>query len=306
MKQKKAFIFIILAGLLWGSSCLFVAALKPYGFTSLQMTGLRGLTAGIGMTVYALLTNRKVFRVRLTQLLLFLCIGACLFFTAFFYYSAMPLTGTPTAVILMYSSTVFVMIFSVLVWKERFTTLKLISVISVLAGCCLVSGIVGGIQFHLMGMVFGLLSGLTYTAYNILTKYATQHGAHPLSVTVYGFIVMSIISLCVLKPTEVIPLISVKPALLLPLVLGMGVCTFLIPYFLYTLSLRDLPAGTAASLGVVEPMAATVYSVLFLHERLTVFSAIGIVLVLLAVLLLGKTEGKEPPSKTDSTVYTSK
>ena len=115
MKQKIAFIFIILAGLLWGSSCLFVSALKPYGFTSLQMTGLRGLMAGIGMTVYVLLTDRTRFRVKPKNLFVFACIGICLFLTAFFYYTAMPLTGTSTAVILMYTSTVFVMIFSVVV-----------------------------------------------------------------------------------------------------------------------------------------------------------------------------------------------
>ena len=77
MKQKKAFIFIILAGLLWGSSCLFVSALKPYGFTSLQMTGMRGILAGIGMTVYALLSNRSCFRVKPQWLLVFACNGIC-------------------------------------------------------------------------------------------------------------------------------------------------------------------------------------------------------------------------------------
>lgn len=299
MKQKKALIFIIMAGLLWGSSCLFVSALRPYGFTSLQMTGMRGILAGIGMTVYGLLTDRKCFRVKLRWLFVFACNGICLFLTAFFYYSAMPLTGTPTAVILMYTSTIFVMIFSVLVWKERFTLLKGISIICVLAGCCLVSGIVGGLQFHLVGVIFGIGSGLTYTTYNILTKFSARHEQNPVSVTVYGFLTMSVISLFVVEPRETFPIIASDPAKILPLVLGMGICTFLVPYFLYTLSLQELEAGTAASFGVVEPMAASVYSVLFLHEKLTVFSLIGIVLVLVAVVLLGKTEGRHSPKPLD-------
>lgn len=298
MKQKKALIFIILAGLLWGSSCLFVSALKPY-FTPLQMTGMRGILAGIGMTVYALLANRSCFRVKPRWLFVFACNGACLFLTAFFYYSAMPLTGTPTAVILMYLSTVMVLIFSVIVWKERFTVLKCISVICVLAGCCLVSGIVGGLKFHLVGVIFGVLSGVTYTVYNILTKFSARHGQNPISVTVYGFLTMSVISLFVVEPQITFPILTSEPAKLIPLVVGMGVCTFIVPYFLYTLSLQELEAGTAASLGVVEPMAATVYSVLFLHEKLSVFSAIGVVLVLVAVVLLGKTEGKKSPKKLE-------
>ncbi len=297
MKQKKALLFIILAGLLWGSSCLFVSALKPY-FTPLQMTGMRGILAGIGMTVYGLLTNRGCFRVKPRWLFVFACNGACLFLTAFFYYSAMPLTGTPTAVILMYLSTVMVLIFSVIVWKERFTPLKAVSVVCVLAGCCLVSGVVGGLKFHLLGVIFGVLSGVTYTVYNILTKFSARHGQNPLSVTIYGFLTMSVISLFVVEPQVTFPILASEPAKLIPLVLGMGICTFIVPYFLYTLSLQELEAGTAASLGVVEPMAATVYSVLFLHEELTVFSAIGVVLVLVAVILLGKTEGHKKPKNT--------
>lgn len=291
MKQKKALIFIILAGLLWGSSCLFVSALEDY-FTPLQMTGMRGILAGLGMTVYTLLVNRKAFRVKPLWLLVFVCNGACLFLTAFFYYSAMPKTGAPTAVILMYLSTVLVMIFSVVVWKERFTLLKAISVVCMLAGCCLVSGIVGGLKFHLVGVIFALGSALTYTTYNVLTKFSARHGQNPLSVTVYGFLTMSVISLFVVEPTVTFPILASKPFPLIPLVLGMGVCTFLVPYFLYTLSLQDLDAGTAASFGVVEPMAGTVYSILFLKQDFDVFLILGVILVLTAVILLGIAERK--------------
>ncbi len=299
MKQKKALLFIILAGLLWGTSCLFASALKPY-FTPLQMTGMRGILAGIGMTVYGLLTDRKCFRVKLRWLFVFACNGACLFLTAFFYYSAMPLTGAPTAVILMYLSTVMVLIFAVIVWKESFTTLKCISVIAMLAGCCLVSGIVGGLNFHLVGVLFGLGSALTYTTYNVLTKFSARHGQNPVSVTVYGFLTMSVISLFVVEPTVTFPIIASQPVKLIPLVLGLGICTFIVPYFLYNLSLQELDAGTAASFGVVEPMASTVYSVIFLKEPMTVYSVIGVVLVLVAVVLLGKAENTKKEKKTET------
>ena len=61
----------------------------------------------------------------------------------------------------------------------------------------------------------------------------------------------------------------------------------------YTKAMRTLPAGTASALGIVEPMAATVFSIAFLDERLSVISVAGIILILLAVFLLGKAEGKE-------------
>ena len=54
--------------------------------------------------------------------------------------------------------------------------------------------------------------------------------------------------------------------------------------------MRDLPAGTASALSIVEPMAATVFSVVLFHEAMSVASVIGIVLILLAVFLLSRDE----------------
>ena len=56
--------------------------------------------------------------------------------------------------------------------------------------------------------------------------------------------------------------------------------------------MKDLNAGTASALSIVEPMAATVFSVAFLNEKLTVFSVAGIILILGAVLLLAREESK--------------
>ena len=81
-----------------------------------------------------------------------------------------------------------------------------------------------------------------------------------------------------------------KPLLIVPLMIALGVTTFVLPYFLYTLAMRDLPAGTASALSIVEPMAATVFSVVLFHEAMSVASVIGIVLILLAVFLLSRDE----------------
>ena len=84
-----------------------------------------------------------------------------------------------------------------------------------------------------------------------------------------------------------------EPWLTIPLILALGIVTFVLPYLLYTLALKELPAGTASALGIVEPMAATVFSVVIFREALSVYSVVGIVLILLAVFLLGKAEDKQ-------------
>ena len=88
-----------------------------------------------------------------------------------------------------------------------------------------------------------------------------------------------------------------NPFPVIPLIIGMGIATFVTPYFIYTLAMRDLPAGTASALGIVEPMAATVFSVIFLDEKLSLLPEIGIALILAAVFMLGKAEGPEKAKK---------
>ena len=111
-----------------------------------------------------------------------------------------------------------------------------------------------------------------------------------MTTTVYNSMFMAIIALCVCNPVGIVTSAAQKPLLIVPLMIALGVTTFVLPYFLYTLAMRDLPAGTASALSIVEPMAATVFSVVLFHEAMSVASVIGIVLILLAVFLLSRDE----------------
>ena len=291
--KRRAFIYIITAGVLWGTSGLFVDALTPYGFSSLQITMLRGVISCLCMAIFVAIRGKVLFRVKPREIWLPLAIGVALFGTSSCYYLSMQMTSVSTAVVLMYMAPVYVMIYSVLFLGERLSGLKLFAVVAMFAGCCLVSGIVGGLKFDLVGILLGLLSGVAYGAYNILTKIALRKGLAPETTTFYSFVVMSVIALSVSHPYGAVSLIGKQPMILIPLVLALGLVTYVLPYLLYTKAMRTLPAGTASALGIVEPMAATVFSIAFLGERLSVLPAVGIVLILLAVFLLGKAEGKE-------------
>ena len=154
-----------------------------------------------------------------------------------------------------------------------------------IVGCGLVSGIVGGARFEPVGILVGVINGMAYAAYNLITKYAMRKGAHPASTNLYSFIFMSAISLSVSKPWEMPEYIAKDPAVTIPLLIALGLVTFIIPFYIYTLGMRALPAATASALGVVEPMAATLFGILFLAERPSLPKMIGIALILLATLL---------------------
>ena len=117
-----------------------------------------------------------------------------------------------------------------------------------------------------------------------------RRGSHPMTATLYTMIFMAIFALVVSKPQEMIEITMQSPAVLIPAVFALGICTGIMPYFLYTLALRALPAGTASSLGIIEPMAATVFGAICFSEMPDMFQGIGIVLILGAVSLLSRSE----------------
>jgi len=285
--KKKAFLYIILAGIFWGTSGIYVHYLAPLGLSSVQMTCIRGVVAVIALSLYAFLRNRELFKASVKELLLYALGGLSLFMTATCYYTSMQMTSVSTAVVLMYTAPVIVMAYSVAFMGEKLTNLKAVSVICMIAGCALSSGAVGGMKFNFNGVLIGLASGISYSAYNIVTKIQMKKKCNPLTANIYCFLFVAVIALLVSHPFEIVTVATNKPLSIL-LMVGCGLCTGVIPYFLYTVALKALPAGTVSALGVVEPMAATIFSVVLLGERLNIYSVSGIILILTAVYMLGR------------------
>ena len=284
----KGFIYVALACMFWGTSGLFVNALSPFGLTSMHMTCIRGVVSAVFMIIYCLIVNREYFKFTKKQILLYCASGIGMFLTAWSYFVSMQASSVSTAVVLMYTAPIFVMIYSVTFLGEKFGLLKGISLLCMIIGCGLVSGIIGGLKYTFTGIGFGLLSGIAYSAYNIFTKIQMKHECKPITASMYCFIVMSVITLLLSKPVEIVSVAQNSPESII-IMIGCGLCTCVIPYFLYTLGLKELDAGTASSLGILEPMSAIILSVIFLDEKLDVFSITGIVLIITAVFMLGRT-----------------
>ena len=67
-----------------------------------------------------------------------------------------------------------------------------------------------------------------------------------------------------------------------------GIVTAVIPFLLYTLGLEHVEASRAAILATVEPMVATLIGIFIFHEYLTPLSALGILCILGAIVILNR------------------
>ncbi len=298
--MKKGFAFIIAAGILWGSSGVFSNLLSQYGFSAFQITALRISSAFLMLFAYCLITHRDALRVSKRELLLCIFSGICLFGTAGCYFASMQMTSISTAVVLMYISPVPVMIFSVMFFGEKLTPKKAVASALMLVGCALVAGIIGDFKPNIFGVALGVLSGLAYAAYNILTKIEVRRGIKPMTATLYTFLFAALSAIIFCRVWELPALIAQNAAFTLPTAVACGLFTCVLPYILYSHSLKILPVGTASALSIIEPMSASVIGFIVYREAASVFSLCGIGLIIFSVLLLGLSESNKKHKNSEN------
>lgn len=283
-------LLIILAGIFWGSMGIFVRGLTSLtGFTSIQIVSVRLTAAALFFALILWCRDRSGFRIRPKDIPLFLGLGLCsiLFFSTC-YFTAIRMMTLSVAAILLYTSPIWVMLLSILLFREKMTKNKLLALTISFLGCVFVSGI--GTDDSIvtpLGILIGLGSGLGYGLYSILGTIALRRYS-TYTVTTYTFVIAAAGSFFVCSPSDLwhkITACESKPYLCFFIILT-GLVTAVIPFLLYTLGLEHVEASRAAILATVEPMVATVIGIVVFHEYLTFLSVLGILCILAAIVIL--------------------
>ena len=285
-------LLIILAGCFWGSMGIFVRRLTEYGFTAVQIVSIRVTLAALFFCIILLIKDRSGFRIALRDLPLFLGLGfgSILFFTVC-YFTAITMMPLSTAAILLYTSPIWIMLMSVLFFHAKLSGKKLLALALAFAGCVLVSGI-SGEGITLTGLLVGLGSGLGYGLYSILGTVALRKYS-PYTVTAYTFLFAAAGSWLICGPADMISkFTAAQDPVSLLLFCGLtALVTAVIPFLFYTLGLRTVEASRAGILATVEPLVATLVGILAFSEPLTLLPALGILLILSAVIILNRKAG---------------
>ena len=285
---------ILLAGCFWGSMGIFVRRLADYGFSSIQIVAIRVTLAALVFCILLFIKDPSGFRISVKDIPLFLGLGfgSILFFTVC-YFTAITMMPLSTAAILLYTSPIWIMLMSVLFFREKLTGRKLLALVLAFAGCVLVSG-VSGEGMTLTGLLVGLGSGIGYGLYSILGTVALRRYS-PYTVTTYTFVFAALGSWLICRPAEMLAKFAAAPNLpgLVFFCVLTALVTAVIPFLAYTLGLQTVEASRAGILATVEPLVATLIGVAVFSEPLTLLSGLGMLLILAAVVLLnGKTESE--------------
>ena len=295
MKKHLPAAAVIGAGVLWGIISLFIRGLSAAGFDPMQISLIRMTTAAPIFLLTALVLKRDL-RVKPRDLWMFAGTGIVsivLFNVCYFH--TMIKSEASVAVVLLYTSPVFIMLLSAVIFREKITAMKLTALGMTFAGCFLTAGVSKGSGLTLPVLLTGLASGLFYGLYTIFGRFALNKYS-PMTVTALTFIAGAVGSLPIGSPAHTARLAfsSGKTALLC---LGIGVVCTVLPYFLYTWGLAKMESGKAAILVAVEPLVGALLGMTLYGESRDIAKIIGILLILTAIVLLSKAKSPENTTK---------
>lgn len=279
MQQFAGYLYVILAAAMWALIGPVAKLGLAEGMTPLELAFWR---ASMGAALFAIHAKRhnlvRVNRKDIPVFILFGLIGVALFFGS--YQMAVQGAGAALASILLYTAPAWVALISRLFFHEPITRNKMLALIMAMCGAGLVclSGNEIGSNVTTSGILFGLLSGFTYSLHYVFGKtYLKEYS----SVTLYMWS-LPIGALALLPWVSFSKLNSVSMVVIS--ILGV-VCTYC-AYYAYCEGLKRLEATRVAVVANAEPVLAAILALWWWDERLSPSGYTGGVLVLIAVLII--------------------
>ena len=284
--QMKGVLFVLLAGICWGSIGLFIRTFNRAGLYSMDMVVLRSVFTCLAMTLFLLFYDRKLLRIRLRDLWCFLGTGiVSMVFFNYCYFSLISLSSLSVAAVMLYTAPVFVMLLSAPLFGERITGRKVLALFLTVLGCIFVTGVIGdAASLSLRAILFGLGAGLGYALYSIFSRCALQRGYHSFTISLYTFLFASLAALPLVDPGRILSVSTSSPFMFF-FSIACGIVTTALPYIVYNFGLSSMENGRAAIIASIEPVVATLIGFFVFREALTLGNLAGILLVLGAITL---------------------
>ena len=286
--SKKGALLVILAGACWGTISIFIYFLSGSGLSELQIAFVRQVFSSLALALFIFLHDRSKFRIKPGDLwLLMLCGFINGVFFNFCYFYTIVNSRASIAVVLLYTSPVFVMILARIFFKEKMTQNKLFALALTVVGCVFVTGVLGeGYTPPPVAILTGVLTGLAYALNNIITSQAVKKN-DPQTVTLYTFLFSFLFLIPFSGFSSLMASCRANPKIL-PVIILMSLVTAVLAQFFFSVGLKMIESGRAAIYGASEPIVGALVGILIFHEESNLMKIAGIIMVIAAILIIGK------------------
>ena len=258
----------------------------------------RGLLGALALLLICCLRGRRIGRgIDARTWLKMLLVGAFIGINWILLFESYNYTTVATATVCYYMQPIIVILLSPVFFRERLGAGRLICAAAAVAGMFLVSGAAdgGGAGFgDLRGVLCGLGAAVFYASVIILNK--KTHIEDVSEKTMIELFAASVVLLPYLLLTEDFSGIELSGGAV-AMTLVVGIVHTGIAYAMYFGGLNRLRAQSVAVLSYIDPVFALLLSTLVLHEKMTVFGAVGSVLIIGSALVSELLPAGKSPSR---------
>ena len=288
--NKLLYILPLLAGFMWGSEGTFVRWLGSAGFANINIVSVRMVFSVIIMFLWILIYDRSLFKIKLKDIWLFIIAGLIgMLALNFCYNEAILNVPISLAAVLLDLAPIFVMILSAFIFRESTTARKWICAFISIFGCVLVSGLIqngmGGNWNR--GIIFGLMATLFYALYTVFANATLNRSYSVYTIVFYSVVTIHVVLIPFSDYSLMIDYVQSSPVKSILTLIGNSMFISVLPYIFFTGALKYLDSGFTAILASgTEPIAATIFGMVFFSEMPKALQVVGVIIVVVAIAVL--------------------
>lgn len=267
MTRNRAILEMLLCAALWSIAGIFI---KLIPWNSIVIAGLRSLIAGLVMFVYM-----RARGIGFTADRRSLAGGAALCLTLTCFVAANKLTTAANSIVLQFTAPMFIVVFSALFLKKRFSRADVLAVVLTMAGISLFffDQLTPG---HLAGNCVAIFAGMAFACYYMSLEDASESQRMSAILIAHGLTFLVGLPFTFVYPPE----LSAAPV---ACILVLGVVQLGIPYVLLGRASGACPPLACSLLGAVEPLLNPVWVFIFDGEAPGLWALIGGVVVVATI-----------------------
>ncbi|MEW8955402.1 DMT family transporter [Clostridium sp.] len=292
--KNKGYFLVAIAGILWGTIGIFVDSLIQNGLSPEQVAFTRLFLGFIILSLYSFFTTPENLKINKPTLIYSIIIGfICQATFNFCYFNSINKIGISLSAVLLYTSPLFVALFSNIVYKEKIDKTKKISL-----GICFIGAFIavtGGTfnfsSLNLIGVILGIGSSITYALMPIISKKALNH-CNSLTLIIYGFLFGAIFMTPLAKPWNMFHYLGDTSTLIL--MMGLGLIPAALAYIFY---LSGIATGMDLSkVGIISSVELVISAILgwtIAGENFSIIKFLGVCFMIISAIMVKSTEEEE-------------
>ncbi|NLC39734.1 MAG: DMT family transporter [Clostridiaceae bacterium] len=295
LQQKDKLIGIsaaLIAALMFGISPVIVKMAYEGGSNGMTLTFTRAL---MSLPFLFLLARRQKISLKLTGKELLIVILVSIFgnfSTTLMLYSAFSYINVGMASVLHYFFPVFVVLVSIVFFKEKMKWWKILALLLGFAGVMTFMG--GAVESDLIGVLLAVGSAITYAAMLISVERTVLSDFHCVKLTFYTNLVVSPISFIVGLASNTLNLQMTAGAWIYSLVVSLMVGV--IGFTLLNYAIVKIGASSTSVISMAEPLSGVLFGFLILREKLTPLNWLGCILIMAGVAIISLFSMKSVPN----------